>query len=463
MTTQQRPIGTFRFDYRHDEKTSERPGRALLTHASINEGQEMIHRLGGECPRPPLWVNDLFHIARAVYCADKLAGRHEARDRWTRRIDLSIQLLQPELWQAQLPTLTRLVTTLTGDEWSLDIVGGGGWREQTRIDLEQRRYGEVALFSGGLDSASYAATAGRRDDGELLLVSHFHNEKRFQDNVWQLLSRNPALRLHRIAFRQLPHFDNSFRPRHGLRREMTSRSRGLLLLAAGVYAAAAHQLPRLAVPENGQLALNPPLTPNRVGACSTRTVHPLTLHLMNTLIRGVGGDVEIYNPYRRLTKAQVCQRMLDAGCQPELLGATMSCSKAQATQRREYQKHCGCCWACLIRRVALSTVLPGGDPTVYRGRPWQSHDSADDHDLNDQDLKAVLYWLDKPFTIRDLATDLPLPPGTDAAELVDVTQRGRADLRAMLQHLLPRDSAYYQRLVAATIPPLEGPPPALSA
>jgi 7-cyano-7-deazaguanine synthase in queuosine biosynthesis len=456
--TIQRPPGTFRFDYRHGEKTAERPGRALLTRASINEGPEMIHRLGGECPRPPLWVNDLFHIARAVYCADKLAGRIEARDRWTRRIDLSIQLLEPELWQAQLPTLTRLVTTLTGDEWSLDIVGGGGWHEQTRIDLEQRRYSEVALFSGGLDSTSYAATAELGDGRQQLLISHFHNEKRFQDIVWRQLSSNPALRLHRIAFRQLPHLDESLRTRYGLRHELTSRSRGLLLLAAGVYAAAAHRLPRLAVPENGQLALNPPLTPNRAGACSTRTVHPLTLHLLNTLIRGVGGDVEVYNPYRRLTKAEVCQRMLDAGSTPELLGATMSCSKAQATQRRERQKHCGCCWACLVRRAALGKVLPDGDPTVYRVRPWQPGSSADDGDL-----KAVLYWLSKPFTVRDLATDLPLPPGTDATELVDVTERGRADLRAMLQRLLPRDSAYHQRLVAILSQPSEGMPPALSA
>src|SRR5690606_2923543 len=78
--------------------------------------------------------------------------------------------------------------------------------------------------------------------------------------------------------------------------ERSSRSRGLLYLAAAVHAAAAHGVRRVDVPENGQLAVNPPLTPSRLGALSTRSVHPWTLHQLNELIDAVGGDVVVYNP-----------------------------------------------------------------------------------------------------------------------------------------------------------------------
>ena len=68
--------------------------------------------------------------------------------------------------------------------------------------------------------------------------------------------------------------------------ESTSRSRGLLFAAFGVYAAAAHRCRTLAVPENGLLAVNPPLSPGRVAAASTRSVHPRTLDLLNAAVVG---------------------------------------------------------------------------------------------------------------------------------------------------------------------------------
>jgi hypothetical protein len=174
-------------------------------------------------------------------------------------------------------------------------------------------------------------------------------------------------------------------------------------------------------------------------------VHPLTLHRLNQIIRRVGGDVTIYNPLRPETKAQVCQRALQAGLTSDDLARTLSCSRASSSQRGGCV-HCGFCWACLVRRSALTLAVPGGDPTgTYRVDPWSAGSSSKDNEGHDE-FMAVLYWLDQPFTRRTLAADLPLPTDVSVAEIMDVIEGGRTDLRHGLGALVTADSPYRERL-----------------
>lgn len=73
---------------------------------------------------------------------------------------------------------------------------------------------------------------------------------------------------------------------------------GLRIVAIG--------LERVSLPENGQLAINPPLTPGRLGALSTRSARPNTITLLNRAISGVGGTVKVTNPLLDRTKGEVC-------------------------------------------------------------------------------------------------------------------------------------------------------------
>ena len=69
-----------------------------------------------------------------------------------------------------------------------------------------------------------------------------------------------------------------------------------------------HGAPSVLLPENGQLAVNLPLTPSRPAACSTRSAHPRTLNLLNQLITALGGGVTVMNPL----SAATVQRILRA-------------------------------------------------------------------------------------------------------------------------------------------------------
>ncbi|WP_216592957.1 hypothetical protein [Verrucosispora sioxanthis] len=277
---------------------------------------------------------------------------------------------------------------------------------------------EVALFSGGLDSTAYAVERSTAAAGGLLLVSYYEPHwGSHQDVVMAAVRRAASRRIQQFKASQqvrAPHVEL----------EKSARTRGLLYMATAVYLAAVHDIPNIAVPENGQLAMNPALTPARAAACSTRSVHPGTLSLLNELIRAVGGTTSLINPYLHLTKGEVCQRALRAGLDgATLTNATVSCGRPP---RDRPDPHCGCCYPCLVRHSGLLTAL-GIDETPYVKDVWAMADRLAATD----DRRALQRWLSKPFGVRDLFTDIPVPESSDLTALVDVVQRGRTELARM--------------------------------
>src|SRR5690606_20768033 len=117
-------------------------------------------------------------------------------DRWTRRITLDVQLVEPERWdESALDVLTKLLTALTSDMWDISVSRGaipdiftpplvGGWSAD-----------EIMLFSGGIDSTAYLAEAVTRDDGPLLLISYYEQKiKSCIDDIYEATRRNGARR-----------------------------------------------------------------------------------------------------------------------------------------------------------------------------------------------------------------------------------------------------------------------------
>ncbi|MGW7578030.1 hypothetical protein [Streptomyces sp. NPDC054765] len=120
------------------------------------------HITGRHClPGPvPDWAEDLFRVARAAFIADKYVRRTGERDRWTRYISLAVPVTEYERWQSEAirSELTRLLQILTGDLWDIDFRPLTGHQvEESIVFPDDPRASEVALFSGGLDSVSWAA------------------------------------------------------------------------------------------------------------------------------------------------------------------------------------------------------------------------------------------------------------------------------------------------------------------
>ncbi|MGK5496529.1 7-cyano-7-deazaguanine synthase [Streptomyces sp. URMC 125] len=422
----------------------DRPRDARWKEIGEEAFQEKERRVTGRhhLPGPvPDWAEDLFRVARAAFIADKYVRRTGVRDRWTRRISLTVPVTEHERWQSTAirTHFTALLQILTGDHWNVDFRPLTGHRvEEAMIFPGDSRASEVALFSGGLDSLSWAATRSRADDPRPLLLVMFREVGllRLQQRVYKAVERlggpRPVILL---PMSQTPAGDGS-----GPRLETSSRTRGLLYAAGAIRAATAHGVATVHIPENGQVALNPPLTPARSAACSTRSVHPRTLAGLNAVIAAVsdaGSAVRVVNPMAQLTKGEVCRAGRDAGLTPADLESTLSCGKPP-TRRSGGPPiaNCGVCFPCLVRRSGLLHAN-GADGTRYEASPW-----ANDLPFNrGTDWRALQRWLLGRYTLTDVLTDTPLPPGTDPASALDVIRRGREELARLLQPAAAAEAA----------------------
>ncbi|MEU6252621.1 hypothetical protein [Streptomyces sp. NPDC047043] len=383
----------------------------------------------------PDWADDLQRVARAVFAADRYANRKKGFDRWTRHIALSVPVSDPGRWQRALSSLTSLLGTVTGDRWELSFRPSGG--ELVRggpISFPAEQYArEVALFSGGLDSLGWAAQRAtvRSPHALLLVMFEERNFETDQDRVY-----DAVYRLRERPVRRLDQSQTVRSPRGaGIRLERSTRSRGLLYAATAVHAAAAERIPVVHLPENGQLALNPPLSAARSGACSTRSVHPWTLHHLNEVIAEVSGGnadaasaLRVTNPFEALTKGEVCAQARDAGLPQQVLEATLSCGAPPARQADGPSlAHCGLCFPCLVRRSGLLHAF-GEDRTPYAADPWDRTLSSS-QTSNWRQLKR---WLDTECTVLDLVADAPLPSDARPEDLLEVVERGRDELRTLV-------------------------------
>lgn len=409
-----------------------RSGREWLSDADFHDCPERLDRILGLGRALEPWAHDLLLVARAVFLVDKRFLR-EVEDGWTRSVDLMIEVAEPDLWgEAQIEDLTTLLSTLTGDAWKVHVTGGTGYAPP--LDFEHRA-GEVALFSGGLDSTSYAAQAATREGaGELLLIGYDDNVHSCQREIKRAIdeiARRP-IRLVQVGQRPLSASKVGVESRSRL--ESSSRTRGLLYMATAVAAAAANRVGQIKVPENGQLAINPPLSPNRLGALSTRSVHPWTVDRMNRLIGGLGGSVTVVNPLLSYTKGEVCKQALGAGLSRTDLECTVSCGDPSSGRYHGNVLNCGHCYPCLVRRSGL-LFASGRDATEYRSELA----SADGADAPLDHLRALMRWLATDFGLRDLVADMPFPRVADIPEVLPMLHDGRRELAAMVEHIVAEE------------------------
>jgi 7-cyano-7-deazaguanine synthase in queuosine biosynthesis len=395
---------------------------AKLFHATEYTYNRAVELAGA----PPVWAEDLLCIARAVFVADRGSSRTAADDRWTRHLRLTVLLLEPDRWSPRADTLRQLLSLLTGDRWDLRFEPDPRRLDHGRLRLYPTwTADEVALFSGGLDSAAYTASRALKEGRVLLIAYREPKEAQAQDSVFASVKRFSTADLELICHSQ------KLQLKLGRGADITSRSRGLLYAATAVRAAAAHGASVVSLPENGQIAVNPPLTAARSSAASTRSVHPQTVHLLNTLIAEVGGDVTVTNPLADLTKGEVCALALRSGLTEDDLWRTISCGRSPRTWKAHEPFHCGRCFPCLVRRSGLLHAA-GHDLTSYK------YDLVSAKGRMSPDLVALDRWLREPFEERDLLCDYPLPPGTDLSKVMTTLLRGREELGVLRSFLLGR-------------------------
>lgn len=186
-------------------------------------------------------------------------------------------------------------------------------------------------------------------------------------------------------------------------KETTFRSRSILFLAIGIYAAASigEDIPLL-IPENGTIALNIPLTPSRRGTCSTRTAHPNYLRMLSHIIQSVRICNPILNPLGMKTKGEAISQCKNQQVLQNAIPDSVSCGKSghKSSWIRRDAKGCGRCVPCIFRRASLHVI--NADTEIYGIDICSDEIDLTGNKASVNDLRAVLAFLGHNYNIEEI-------------------------------------------------------------
>jgi hypothetical protein len=375
---------------------------------------------------------DLFRLAGAVFCADKTIPRADTEDFWTRDISLMVPVSDPDLWGGVADLLRKALSFLSGDRWNLEF--SLDENEIPEAGTLSTGTDAVTLFSGGLDSLAGAIDlleAGRC----LTLVGHHDGSLTLskQEELFRCLREHygdDRVSLRKLLLRPAPRRISQARPLPGTE-ENTTRARSFLFMAAGIAVAdgLGSGLP-LHVPENGFIGINVPISPARAGSLSTRTTHPLFLHLLGEALEGLGIEHPITNPFRLMTKGEALVASPAATLLGELAPRSISCSHPEAARwRKRPQGNCGYCYPCLIRRAALHRF--GSDGTQYAWDVLADAELLRRDQSSGSSLRALAQSLGRTEAPTDVLRNGRVPNG-EAPAFYETYLRGREELRTWL-------------------------------
>jgi 7-cyano-7-deazaguanine synthase in queuosine biosynthesis len=247
-----------------------------------------------------------------------------------------------------------MLANLAGDQYTFTLLPAvsmpGHPKHRARIP---RGFDAVCLFSGGIDSL-LGAYELLQQGKHLLLVGHQSEQATAaaQRVVFQHLMHLFPKRGSLVQFRiSVSRSEQTLFPipKPG---EDTHRVRSFLFLALAVSVADMAGVREIYLPENGLIALNPPLDMSRLGTCSTRTAHPKFLAQFLQLVNELGVfSGTLKNPFLYESKTDML-RSLDPRLKPALL-RSVSCTRPSRYQDR-HVRHCGYCVPCIYRRAALA-------------------------------------------------------------------------------------------------------------
>jgi 7-cyano-7-deazaguanine synthase in queuosine biosynthesis len=396
-----------------------------------NNVLEKIHKDGLELQDT---VIDLLHMAMSVYAADVRIQRRTAQDHWTRVITLYLPVHDPGRWEGALPTITRMLSFLTGDKWRVLFRAREALRRPTIKEPLQPLPNKVTLFSGGLDSFIGAIDLLEESDGLLALVGQYGKGS---TNSSQVNSHRAIANVYRNRTLRFGFFVQPSKI-EGQIAEDTMRSRSILFLALGTAVASACRTGApLYISENGLISLNVPLAYSRSGSLSTRTTHPHFISLYREILAALNIQVTVELPYRFFTKGEMLRNARDQEVLRSGLPFTLSCSRADAGrfQKRPIGTHCGYCVPCLIRlasmRAAGFDIKGAAFFDVLKKKP--SPDTARGSDVRAFEIAVQRVRALKPLQlVTEVLNTGPLPP-EEIREYVGVYKRGMEEVGLLLE------------------------------
>lgn len=384
---------------------------------------------------------DLLHFALGVYTTDQVVSRKiYGFQEWSRHLKLYMPVSKINDWEVSKDDLEQLLSFLSGDKWEIQFrqncVEEG---KQTKLiqSFNPDKVEAVALFSGGLDSFVGAIDL-LENKTKVNFVSHYKMgvDKSAQTKLYNKLKRHYG----ESAFTSYQFYVQPNQQHAKASKEESSRARSFLFLCLGLVVA--HSLDNkldFIIPENGLISLNVPLTGTRLSSHSTRTTHPFYFSTFKRVLKKLGINNKINNPYQWQTKGEMMIGCKNQKLLKKLTHETLSCSHSENSRYSGMKPgiQCGYCVPCIIRQAAeLKSGLSGITPYVHnipKNVPSQKSVSGSDIRAFKLALKR-LEGREKRTVMFDILSSGPLPFSNriELDKYIDVYLRGMQEVREFL-------------------------------
>jgi 7-cyano-7-deazaguanine synthase in queuosine biosynthesis len=381
-------------------------------------------------------VVDFFFLTASIYGIDRFIERRKnSVDGWSRNMEIEFPVRDLSIWNNKKDEIEKMLSFLTGDYWSISFYQAEFSFPKDPMKNEfSGSFSQVNLFSGGLDSLIGALDHLKSKPSErIILVSHYDRKmaKPHKDQRDLLNLINP---IYKDQYIQVPSINVSLE-KSTIKTETTLRSRSFLFSGMALLIAQSKSVSNIIVPENGSVSLNFPLSSSRRSACSTRTTHPTVLSFLSEIWRELGLTTSINNPYEFKTKGEMVSECKDQTNLLNMLGISNSCGKrghrAHWDLGSKTASHCAVCMPCVYRRAA---VINFDDKTTY----GNNLNNLDFKKKKGQDIGALLNFLKKPLTIKEIRNELIVNGIKDLEKLdeyADLVDRTRLELKEYINKL----------------------------
>lgn len=269
-----------------------------------------------------------------------------------------------------IETLLRFVTEGDKDIWKVVLEPVEYEVTAQQLSIVDSGADNVSLLSGGLDSFC-GAYRNEMENKDTLYCG-------YKINIFDVSAINHVVDFlkERSGYAGIQTYSRVDKKK----KKLTQRTRSLLFFSLATITAVKEKIKIININENGIMTLNPSFQSRG----TTKTTHPKTLYLFQTILNNVGINVQLKHPFLYTTKGQMVNSLSRE--YKNHIKDTRSCSRSGRDRRYKItaKRACGTCVPCLLRKISMAAYdLEGLDNDYvipYNG------------DMYDEEYRSSLYY-----------------------------------------------------------------------
>lgn len=281
-------------------------------------------------------ITDIQRFVYTVQLAEQIFMQKRLEDHPSK---ITVWVKEPEKFINQKERLELFFTSFFEYEINFEILKNetSPATIQSHLSEQEFNFEFVCLFSGGLDSGTFAIENKDTHNG---ILHHTITHNIPFGKTKKLFSKH--LMNSKLKFAHTRGSNKVTQP-------MYLKSRGLIFLTNLLGIAKQFKILNAIIPENGPFMLNFPISP---AAEPTRTTNPYMIREWTDIFNDIlNSQISVKTPYEKLTKSEVIIRG-----NRKIIYDTWSCSYFQGLS-----KMCGMCNSCLVRILSCYAINEGED------------------------------------------------------------------------------------------------------